>query len=83
MPPNSRIDARIRVADEEDQLEAPGNPQYGPYTATSDGGGRSHDLAEVPAGRFLLLSFRLISNDRDATPVLRDFDLRFHCERGQ
>ncbi|MBM64927.1 MAG: hypothetical protein CMH55_01675 [Myxococcales bacterium] len=83
VPPNSRIDARIRVADEEDQLEAPGNPQYGPYTATSDGGGRTHDLAEVPDGRFLLLSFRLISNDRDATPVLRDFDLRFHCERGQ
>ena len=81
LPPETRIEFRVKVAGTRDELADPALHVYGPWTAAAGGPNElPADLSALPPGRFIELELFLISTDRDATPVLRGIDVRFQCE---
>ena len=81
LPPETRIEFRIKVAESRDELADPALHVYGPWIAAAGGPNElPADLSALPPGRFIELELFLVSTDRDATPVLRGIDVRFQCE---
>jgi hypothetical protein len=81
LPEDTRVEFRARVADDLAELGDPGLRVHGPWVQSADGqNDLPADLGELPPGRYLQLEIFLVSTDREATPVLRGYDVRFQCQ---
>ncbi|MBM66452.1 MAG: hypothetical protein CMH55_09480 [Myxococcales bacterium] len=81
LPEDTRVEFRARVADDLAELVDPGLRVHGPWIQSADGqNDLPADLGELPPGRYLQLEIFLVSTDREATPVLRGYDVRFQCQ---
>ncbi|MEC7749948.1 MAG: hypothetical protein VX405_00415 [Myxococcota bacterium] len=81
LPEQTRVEFRARVADDLAELGDPGLRVHGPWVQSADGqNDLPADLGELPPGRYLQLEIFLVSTDREATPILRGYDVRFQCQ---
>jgi hypothetical protein len=80
LPPETRIEFRARVAETRDELQDPGLRIYGPWVRSNEEDQLPADLGELPGGRFMQLEIFLVSTDREATPILRGYDVQFECQ---
>ena len=81
LPPETRVEFRIKVAESRDELADPALRVYGPWVTAAGGPNElPADLNALPPRRFAEIEIFLVSTDREATPILRGVDLRFQCE---
>jgi hypothetical protein len=80
LPPETRVEFRARVAETREELQDPGLRIYGPWVRSNEEDQLPADLGELPGGRFMQLEIFLVSTDREATPILRGYDVQFQCQ---
>ena len=81
LPPDTRVEFRIKVAETRDELADPAIAVFGPWVTSADGQNElPADLNALPPHRFAEIEIFLVSTDREATPILRGVDLRFQCQ---
>ncbi len=75
LPPNTRVEVWVRVGP--DKATLAGQPVYGPWTVFP----ADFTMAPgpVPDGEFLQLTIRLISDDRESTPIVHAYSLEWAC----
>jgi hypothetical protein len=74
-PPATRVEIWVRVGDDPATLDD--QPIYGPWTTSPA------DLqaapGPVPDGEYLQLNIRLISEDRESTPIVHSYSVQWAC----
>lgn len=75
LPPNTSVEIWVQVGDDKATLAS--QPSYGPWTVSPA------DLTmapgPVPDAQWMLLTIRLISQDRESTPIVHGYSVQWGC----
>ncbi len=75
-PPGTSVEIYVRVGDDLTTLEQ--QTLYGPWLV-SPADLQAPPEGPVPDGRYLLLIIKLLTDDRDTTPIVHGFDVEWGC----
>ncbi len=74
-PPGTEVEVYVRAGDDLATLNQA--PLFGPWTVSP--AELSQPPGPVPASRYLLLIIRLISQDRQSTPIVHSYNVEWSC----
>ncbi len=75
-PPGTRVEVYARSGD--DLLTLDQQPLFGPWTMSP--AELQQPPGPVPDGKYLLLILRLISDDRESTPIVHSYNVQWSCD---